>query len=154
MDTFIELLVEWGIPGMFVSAFLAGSVIPFSSELVLVALVKLGVDPTACLISATLGNTLGGMTCYWMGHLGRIDWLEKYFKIKKEKIDKMQVRLQGRGAMCAFFAFLPIAGSVLSVALGFMRSNIWITAISMMVGKCFRYAMILWALGSAIDAVL
>ncbi len=154
MDAFIELLVEWGVPGMFISAFLAGSVIPFSSELVLVALVKLGVDPTACVAAATIGNTMGGMTCYWMGHLGKMDWLEKYFRIKKEKVDRMRVRLQGKGAMMAFFAFLPIIGSVLSVALGFMRSNMWITVVSMAVGKLFRYAMILWALGSAVDAVM
>ena len=154
MDGFIELLVEWVVPGMFISAFLAGSVIPFSSELVLVALVKLGVDPTACVAAATIGNTMGGMTCYWMGHLGKMDWLEKYFRIKKEKVDRMRVRLQGKGAMMAFFAFLPIIGSVLSVALGFMRSNMWITVVSMAVGKLFRYAMILWALGSAVDAVM
>lgn len=44
--------------------------------------------PITCLISATLGNTVGGMTCYYMGRLGKISWIEKYFKVKKEKVDK------------------------------------------------------------------
>ena len=65
------------------------------SEIVMVALVKVGLSPALCVLSATLGNTLGGMTCYYMGRLGRIDWIEKYFKVKREKIERMQHFLQG-----------------------------------------------------------
>ncbi len=46
IDSTIQLLIEWGLPGLFISALLAGSIVPFSSELVLVALVKLGLPPT------------------------------------------------------------------------------------------------------------
>ena len=77
IDSTIQLLIEWGLPGLFISALLAGSIVPFSSELVLVALVKLGLPPTACILAATLGNTAGGMTCYYMGRLGKISWIEK-----------------------------------------------------------------------------
>ena len=63
MDAFIEtvsqILIDWGYPGLFISALLAGSIVPFSSEIVLLGLVKLGLDPTLCLISASLGNTAG-----------------------------------------------------------------------------------------------
>ena len=45
IDSTIQLLIEWGLPGLFISALLAGSIVPFSSELVLVALVKLGLPP-------------------------------------------------------------------------------------------------------------
>lgn len=108
IDTLIQLLIDWGYVGLFISALLAGSIIPFSSELVLVALVNVGLSPAVCVLSAALGNTVGGMTCYYMGRLGRIDWIEKYFKVKKEKIDRMQHFLQGKGALMAFFAFLPL----------------------------------------------
>ena len=37
VDSMIQLLIEWGLPGLFISALLAGSIVPFSSELVLVA---------------------------------------------------------------------------------------------------------------------
>jgi len=65
----------------------------------MIALVKVGLNPAMCVLSATLGNTIGGMTCYYMGRLGKIDWIEKYFKVKKEKVDKMQAFLQGKGAL-------------------------------------------------------
>ena len=150
MDAFInsviQLLIDWGIPGLFLSALLAGSIVPFSSELVLVALVEVGLSPVTCVLAAALGNTLGGMTCYYMGHLGKVDWIEKYFKVKKEKVDRMEAFLQGKGALMAFFAFLPFVGEVIAIALGFMRSNIWLTTISMFAGKLIRYILMLLAL--------
>ena len=45
MDTFLQLLTDWGYFGMFLSAFLAGTILPFSSEAVLLACVGLGLDP-------------------------------------------------------------------------------------------------------------
>ena len=154
IDSTIQLLIEWGLPGLFISALLAGSIVPFSSELVLVALVKLGLPPTACILAATLGNTAGGMTCYYMGRLGRIDWIEKYFKVKKEKIDKMQRFLQWKGALMAFFAFLPAIGEVISIALGYMRSNVWLTTASMFAGKLIRYIILLKAMQEALNLVM
>ena len=149
IDSTIQLLIEWGLPGLFISALLAGSIVPFSSELVLVALVKLGLPPTACILAATLGNP----ACYYMGRLGKISWIEKYFKVKKEKVDKMVKFLQGKGALMAFFAFLPAIGEVISIALGFMRSNIWLTTTSMFVGKLIRYILLLYVLESAWNVV-
>lgn len=151
IDTLIQLLIDWGYFGLFVSAVLAGSIIPFSSELVMIALVNVGLSPVVCVIVATLGNTIGGMTCYYVGCLGKIDWIEKYFKVKKEKIDKMQTFLQGKGALMAFFAFLPFVGEAIAVTLGFMRSNVVLTTSSMFVGKLIRYTLMLLALQGAIS---
>lgn len=153
IDTLIQLLIDWGYPGLFISALLAGSIVPFSSELVMVALVKVGLSPTLCVLAATLGNTVGGMTCYYMGRLGRVDWIERYFKVKKEKVDRMQTFLQGKGALMGFFAFLPFVGEVIAIALGFMRSNVVLTTLSMFLGKLIRYIAMLAALEGVISAV-
>ena len=153
IDSLVQLMIDWGYLGLFVSAVLAGSVIPFSSELVMIAIVKVGLNPAMCVLSATLGNTIGGMTCYYMGHLGNVVWIEKYFKVKKEKIDKMQQFLQGKGALMGFFAFLPFVGSAVAIALGFMRSNVWLTTLSMLTGKLVRYAVMLLALREAMSVL-
>ncbi|MGN0310858.1 MAG: YqaA family protein [Bacteroides sp.] len=154
IDTLVQWLIDWGYPGLFLSAFLAGSLIPFSSEIVLLTLVKLGLNPVVCLVLATLGNTLGGMTCYGMGWAGRTDWIERYLHVKQDKVDRMQRFLQGKGSMMAFFAFLPFVGGVLAVALGFMRSNITLTTISMMMGKLLRYIVLLWAMQETLQLVM
>ena len=45
VDTLVQLLIDWGYVGLFISALLAGSIIQFSSVIVLVALVKVGLSP-------------------------------------------------------------------------------------------------------------
>ena len=142
MDAFVELMTQWGYLGLFIAAIIAGSVIPFSSEIVLGGLIALGLDPVICVVSGTLGNTIGGMTIYYVARLGKVEWVEKYFHVKRAKVEKMQDFLQHRGALMAFFAFVPVVGSVIVAALGFMRSNLPLTLSSMMTGKAIRYIIL------------
>ena len=94
------------------------------------------------------GKTRTATHCLYIGCHPR-----QYFKVKKEKVDKMVKFLQGKGALMAFFAFLPAIGEVISIALGFMRSNIWLTTTSMFVGKLIRYILLLYVLESAWNVV-
>lgn len=150
MDVILHFLIEWGYVGLFIGSFVAGSVIPFSSEAVLVACVAtLGLDPLISLLAATAGNVAGGMTCYWMGHLGKMVWIEKYFHVKKEKLDRAERFVRGRGAWMAFFAFIPILGSAISIVLGMMRANVWIVLLAMTIGKILRYALLVWGVMEA-----
>ncbi|HXL00571.1 MAG: YqaA family protein [Dysgonamonadaceae bacterium] len=135
----LDFLLNWGYIGLFVASFLAATILPFSSEVVFAGLIAAGLDIWICIIVATIGNSLGGMTAYWVGSLGKIEWIEKYFGIKREKIDKTHQWLQGKGSMMGFFAFVPGIGDVIMVALGFMRANFWKVAIFMTIGKFLRY---------------
>lgn len=144
MDAVVQFLLEYGYWGMFLSAFLAGTVIPFSSEVVMLALVEMGLDPLLTILVGTLGNVAGGMTCYWIGHLGNLRWIEHYFKVSPEKIARAERFVNGRGAWVGFFAFLPILGSAISIVLGMMRANIPVTILSMSVGKFLRYAVLVY----------
>lgn len=134
--------VELGYLGLFIASFLAATVVPFSSEVVFSALVFGGLDAWTCVFVATAGNWIGGMSSYYVGRLGRIDWIEKYFRIKKEKIDRFMLKFHKYGDWFAFFSFLPGIGDIIAVASGFLRCRWWIVAISMMTGKFVRY--IVW----------
>ena len=124
MEFLNQLLQEYGYWGMTVAAFLAGSVFPFSSEAVMVSLQLAGLEPWPLFLSATIGNVAGSMFNYWIGTFGRMEWIEKYLHIKREKVEKTRLWLAGRGAWVGSLCFLPILGSVLSVTLGYMRANI------------------------------
>ena len=147
MDLIIETLtnffVEWGYVGLFISAFVAGSILPFSSEIVLIMLVKMGLDPILCLLFATSGNTLGGMTCYWIGRFGDVRWIKK-LGVSDKQLDKANNFLKGKGSLMALFAFLPYIGEAIAIVLGIMRSNVWLTLLSMFIGKLLRYAIIFY----------
>lgn len=153
MDAFIQLLTDWGYVGMFLSAFLAGTILPFSSEAVLLACIGLGLDPMASTLATTAGNALGGLTCYWIGHLGKMEWIEKYFKVDQKQMDKATRFIHGRGSWMALFSFLPVIGDAILIVLGLMRANIWIVAVSMTTGKLLRYALLVAAALGIIHAL-
>ena len=134
-------LMGLGYFGLFIASFLAATVVPFSSEVIFSAMVFGGLDAWTCVWVATLGNWLGGMTCYLLGRLGKMEWIEKYAGVKKEKLDKFSNRMQKHGNWLPFFSFLPGIGDVIAVASGFFRCRWWIVAISMLVGKFARYVV-------------
>lgn len=139
---FLTTLSEWGYAGLFIAAFLAGSVLPFSSEVVLGLLIAAGYDAIGCTVAASLGNWLGGITCYYIGRLGKTVWIEKYLKLSHEKLEKAQRFLQGKGSVMGFFAFVPGIGDAIVVALGLMRANLLGVSLSMLLGKGIRYYLI------------
>jgi membrane protein YqaA with SNARE-associated domain len=147
-----DQLIYLGIPGMFLAGLLAGTVVPFSSEIVLVALLAVGLDPTALLIAGTIGNWIGGMTTYWIGWLGKTEWLEKYFGVSHQKLLNFEARLKKWGAYWAILSWVPIAGNIITAALGFFKAPKYGVAFWMFVGKVGRYAVLIlsynyWATG-------
>ena len=144
MDTVISFLVDWGYWGMLVSAFLAGSFFPFSSEAVMIGLLAAGLDPVKLIIYGTIGNVLGSVFNYGVGHLGRLDWMEKYLHVSRESLAKAERFMAGRGAWMGFFAFIPILGSGITIMLGLMRANLFITFVSITLGKFLRYLILVY----------
>ena len=128
MESLSQILADWGYWGLFFSAFIAGSILPFSSEAVMIVLVHMGLDPVLCVAAASLGNTLGGMSCYWIGTLGKSEWITR-LGVSEKQLARARRFLAGRGALMAFFAFLP--------------SNVWLTGGSMLAGKALRYIVVL-----------
>ena len=132
---------------MFISAFLAGSIAPFSSELVLVGLAALGISPRSLLIWGTIGNTLGAVLNYYIGHLGKTEWIVRYLHIKPERLERGISMVYSHGAWCGLLAFLPIVGSMVSVALGYIRVSWWRSTLAFFVGKLIRYVVLMFSFG-------
>lgn len=139
----LDFLIPYGPLGMLIAAFLAGSFFPFSSEAVILALLATGkFNPWELVLYASVGNILGSMFNYGVGRMGRLDWIEKYLHVKKESLDKAERFMGGRGAWMGFFAFLPLLGSAITILLGLMRANIFISIISISIGKFLRYLIL------------
>lgn len=140
----LDGFVEYGYIGLFLASFLAATILPFGSEVVFAGLIAMGMNAWSCVIIASVGNWLGGMTNYFLGRLGKVEWIEKYLKVKKEKIDKVQRWLEGKGAIMAFFSFMPVVGDIIALALGFMRANVYVVNVAMFAGKFIRYVLIMY----------
>ncbi len=141
LEPLIELAVNWGYIGLFISAFIAGSLLPFSSEVVMMLLVEAGLSPLICIVIATCGNTLGGMTCFWIGRAGNPQWMRR-IGVSQNRLEQAQRFLKGRGSAMAFFAFLPYIGEAIALSLGLMKSNQTVVGVSMFCGKLLRYILL------------
>lgn len=143
MEAIMDILEGYGYWGMTVAAFLAGSVFPFSSEAVMVSLQLAGLEPWPLFLSASVGNVAGSMFNYYVGTLGRLEWIEKYLHLRREKVLRAQAWMENRGVWMGTLCFLPIIGSALSVALGYMRANPYKSFIAISIGKTTRYAVLI-----------
>lgn len=145
MDTVITILATHGSIGMFFAAFLAGSFFPFSSEAVMLALLAAGVNPSELLLWGTAGNTLGSVFNYGVGSLGREEWIERWTKVPPEKLNKGKRWVRHYGVWAGLLAWLPLIGSVITVAMGFLRVKFIYAMINVAIGKYIRYWLILEA---------
>jgi len=144
MDHVVDFLIGYGYWGMFVTAFIAGSFFPFSSEAVMTGLLTAGLDHWQLIVYGTAGNVLGGMFNYSVGRMGRLEWIEKYLHVSQHDLDRATRFMAGRGAWMGFFAFLPVLGSAITIALGLMRANVPISLTSMAIGKFLRYVVLIY----------
>lgn len=110
MDYLISLLISYGYWGMLVTAFVAGSFFPFSSEAVMTGLLAAGLDPWLLIVYGTIGNVAGGMFNYCIGRMGRLEWIEKYLHVKQKDLDRATKFMAGRGAWMGFFALRAHSG--------------------------------------------
>jgi membrane protein YqaA with SNARE-associated domain len=146
----VDFLQQFGLWGLFFAGFLSGSVLPFNSEAVMSVLILAGVNVSSTIVVATAGNTLGGITIFYLGYLGKMEWIEKYGKVKMEKIHAINPKLQKYGPLSALLSFVPVIGDVLILGLGFFRISPKLTILYMFVGKLARY----WLLAETLKLVL
>lgn len=145
MEDLAGFLTQYGAWGMFVSAFLAGSFLPFSSEVVMLALLEAGTGTTELVWSATAGNVLGGMFNYGVGRMGREEWIERYAKVSPEKLERGKRWVRRYGAWAGLLAWVPLLGSLTTVALGYLRANPWLSLLTVFTGKYLRYLLLVRA---------
>lgn len=141
-DLIIEFLKDYGYLGMGVMAFLAGTVVPITSEVLLVFFLGIGLNAVGLTLAATVGNTLGGITCFMVGYLTTKEKVQKFFKIPDRRMKRADLLIQKYGYWTAAFSFLPVIGEVFLLSLGVMRVNRFKVISLMAAGKLFRYAFV------------
>lgn len=133
-----------GLAGLFIGAFLAATILPFSSDAIYISVLALSKNIWGCLIAGTLGNFLGGVTTYFIGRLGKWEWIEKYFKVKHETLEKQKAKIDKYGVWLALLIWVPFVGDVFCLALGFYKAPAVPTLTLMFIGKAARF--VVWTL--------
>ncbi len=135
-----------GYIGLFASAFLAATILPFSSEVVLAALVAAGGSDGIWLwLVASLGNTLGAAVNWLLGRYC-LQWRERrWFPVDTPALERAGRWFRCWGVWSLLFAWVPMVGDPLTFAAGLMRVNFWLFLALAGAGKAARYAVVLLA---------
>ena len=143
MEHISSILIEFGPWGMFIAALLSGTILPFSSEVVMVGLLAVGVSPWTLLCAASVGNVIGGITCYYIGRATTPKRIQQIFGIKPQNMERARRLIERWGIWIGFFCWIAVLGDAILVTLGIMRSNASLTLITMAIGKTVRYLVVL-----------
>ena len=129
---------------LFGSAFLAATILPFYSEVVLFALLREGGDPVALVIVATLGNTLGAVVNWVLGRYLLHFQDRRWFYFNRAQIDKAQRWFQRYGFWTLLLAWMPVGGDALTLIAGIMKVRLWLFLLLVGTGKALRYISVVY----------
>lgn len=135
MDYFTEL----GYLGLFLASFLAATILPLSSEVVLVVLLHNEMNPVMLVSIATFGNVLGSLVNYAIGAWGSVFVVRKVLKVSEAQFDRSKQRFKRFGVFSLLFAWVPLIGDPLTLVAGVLRINLWVFLILVTAGKLMRY---------------
>lgn len=138
----MEHLSDLGYAGLFISAFLAATILPLSSEIVLSALLLGGLSPTALVMIATTGNVLGSLTNYALGFWASKVMVKKWLRMSEDDFVRAEQRFVKYGMVSLCFAWLPVVGDPLTVMAGVLRIRLHWFLLLVTAGKFLRYVVI------------
>lgn len=140
----MEWLESLGLLGLFLGCTLASSLVPFSSDVLYIAVLAATGQELGCLLAATAGSFLGSVFTFTLGWLGKWEWIEKWFKVTPEKLQAQQAKVQKYGVWLTLICWLPLVGDLTVLSLGFYRVRRSLVFPMLAIVKALRY--LFWTL--------
>lgn len=143
-----DLVIQFGYPGLFVVSFLAATIVPLGSEVLVAAMILSGYNPMGVFIAATTGNSLGAVINYYVGRYGADFIFSRYIKVDPGKRKAVEQRFEKWGSPVLFFAWAPLVGDPLTIVAGGLHLNLYVFTFWVVLGKAFRYGLIIFTAGA------
>ncbi len=138
----MESFAELGHLGLLLASFLAATVLPLSSEVVLSVLLLNGLNPVILVAVATVGNVLGAFANYAIGFWGSKALARRVLRTSEEEFVKAEQRFRKYGLVSLFFAWVPVIGDPLTLVAGVLRINLLWFFVLVGSGKLIRYIVV------------
>jgi membrane protein YqaA with SNARE-associated domain len=136
---------------VFSSAFIAATLLPFYSEVFVVA--SLARSPQAWFwiwLSASLGNSLGAAVNWAIGLYLLHFQDRRWFPFKPDQLGRAQRWFQKYGVWSLLMAWAPVVGDALTFIAGTMKVRFWVFFALTLIGKALRYAFVIYLAYQAI----
>lgn len=138
-------MIASGYAGLFLAAFLAATVLPAQSELVLAALLQSDVYAVPALLAvATAGNVLGAVVNWALGRYLEHFRDRPWFPVREASLDKAQRAYARYGRWSLLLSWVPVIGDPLTLVAGVMREPFWRFFLIVLLAKGGRYAVLAW----------
>ncbi len=130
---------------LFFGAFLAATILPFSSEVMLTLALTSGEFDTWLLVSiAAVGNTLGALLNWYLGRF-LMHWSNhRWFPFSQPQLIRAEHAFNRYGLWSLLFAWVPVVGDPLTFAAGALNVRLAVFLPLVAVGKSLRYVAIGW----------
>ena len=130
---------------LFLTAFLAATVLPAYSEIMFAGMLAAGYDPLTLWAWASAGNTLGSAVNWLIGRYMLHFQDRRWFPFKPDSLGMAQRWFQKYGVWSLLMAWAPIGGDALTFIAGIMRVRFDVFIVLTGIGKSARYAILLGA---------
>ena len=139
------MLILFSYLQLLIVSFLAATILPFSSEIVLTTMyLSNSFETYFLLIFASIGNILGSITNWYLGKKITIFQDRKWFPVSPDQLDRSQKYFQKYGLWSLLLAWVPIIGDPLTLLAGVLNVRFSLFLILVSISKISRYLFILY----------
>ena len=126
-------------------SFLAATILPFSSEVVLTTMyLSNSFEPYFLLIFASIGNIMGSITNWYLGKKITLFQNSKWFPVSPDQLERSRKYFQKYGLWSLLLAWVPIIGDPLTLLAGVLKVRFSIFFLLVSISKISRYVFILY----------
>jgi len=134
-------MIDWAL---FTSAFLSATLLPGSSEALLLFRLSEGEAWLPLVLVATAGNLLGSLLTYGIGRAGNTVLHRRWLRINEKDVQRAEAWFGRWGRPALLMAWLPIVGDPLCLVAGLLRVKLIAFTLLVGLGKLGRYAFLAW----------
>ena len=128
---------------LFISAFLAATILPAQSEAVLAYQISAAPDEIVMLIAiATFGNVLGAVVNWGLGMFAARYRDRTWFPVDRAKLEQAEGRYRKYGRYSLLLSWVPFIGDPITVVAGVLREPLWSFLVLVTIAKSARYIVI------------
>lgn len=127
---------------LFIAGLVAATLVPVSSEILLLALLQQGLSPGLLWLSATAGNTLGSCVNWYLGREILRFKDKRWFPVSDDSLQRAERHFKRYGYWSLLFAWLPVVGDPLTFVAGVLRMRFALFVTLVLIGKGLRYAVV------------
>ena len=139
------MLILFSYFQLLIISFLAATILPFSSEVVLTTMyLTNSFEIYLLLIFASIGNILGSITNWYLGKKITIFQDRKWFPVSPNQLSRSQKYFQKYGLWSLLLAWVPIIGDPLTLLAGVLKVRFGIFFLLVSISKISRYLFILY----------